>query len=72
LIGSRGSSDFIRASGLSPRQQAGHMTEGRQPFTAEIKTLAKGASTYDPLENGIRRLRTDTDMGRHVCVERFN
>jgi hypothetical protein len=26
------------------------MTEGRQPFTAEIKTLAKGSSTYDPLE----------------------
>jgi hypothetical protein len=25
------------------------MTEGRQPFTAEIKTLAKGPSTYDPL-----------------------
>ena len=23
------------------------MTEGRQPFTAEIKTLAKGPSTYD-------------------------
>ena len=33
----------------SPRQQAGHMTEGRQPFTAEIKTLAKGPSTYDPI-----------------------
>jgi hypothetical protein len=31
------------------------MTEGRQPFTAEIKTLAKGPSTYDPLENDIRR-----------------
>jgi hypothetical protein len=30
------------------------MTEGRQPFTAEIKTLAKGPSTYDPLENSIR------------------
>lgn len=43
LIGSRGSSDFIRASGPRPRQKAGHMTEGRQPFTAEIKTLAKGA-----------------------------
>jgi hypothetical protein len=25
------------------------MTEGRQPFTAEIKTLAKGPSTYDTL-----------------------
>ena len=48
---SRGSSDFIRASGTSPHQEAGHMTEGRQPFTAEIKTLAKGQSTYDPLEN---------------------
>ena len=34
------------------------MTEGRQPFTAEIKTLAKGPSTYDPLENGIRKERT--------------
>jgi len=33
------------------------MTEGRQPFTAEIKTLAKGPSTYDPLENSIRRLQ---------------
>jgi hypothetical protein len=32
---SRGSSDFIRASGPRPRQKAGHMTEGRQPFTAE-------------------------------------
>jgi hypothetical protein len=30
------------------------MTEGRQPFTAEIKTLAKGPSTYDPLENSVR------------------
>ena len=29
--------------------------EGRQPFTAEIKTLAKGPSTYDPLENNIRK-----------------
>jgi hypothetical protein len=29
------------------------MTEGRQPFTAERKTLAKGPSTYDPLENSI-------------------
>jgi hypothetical protein len=48
------SSDFIRASGPSPRQKAGHMTEGRQPFTAEIKMLAKGPSTYDPLENRIR------------------
>ena len=37
---------------------AGHMTEGRQPFTAEIKTLAKGPSTYDPLENDIRKKRT--------------
>ena len=50
---SRGSSDFIGASGTSPHQEAGHMTEGRQPFTAEIKTLAKGPSTYDPLENNI-------------------
>jgi hypothetical protein len=33
------------------------MTEGRQPFTAEIKTLAKGPSTYDPLENNIRGKR---------------
>jgi hypothetical protein len=33
------------------------MTEGRQPFTAEIKTLAKGPSTYDPLENDIRKQR---------------
>ena len=31
--------------------------EGRQRFTAEIKTLAKGPSTYDPLENAIRRLQ---------------
>jgi hypothetical protein len=58
LIGSRGSSDFIRASGSSPSQQAGHMTEGRQPFTAEIKTLAKGPSTYEPLENTIRRFES--------------
>jgi hypothetical protein len=34
------------------------MTEGRQPFTAEIKALAKGPSTYDPLENGIRPKRS--------------
>jgi hypothetical protein len=34
------------------------MTEGRQPFTAEIKTLAKGPSTYDPLENDIDVTRT--------------
>jgi hypothetical protein len=32
------------------------MTEGRQPLTAEIKTLAKGPSTYDPLGNRIVRL----------------
>jgi hypothetical protein len=39
------------------------MTEGRQPFTAEIKTLAKGPSTYDPLENKnrIRRQRQRGD-----------
>ena len=34
------------------------MTEGRQPFTAEIKRLAKGPSTYDPLENAIGGKRT--------------
>jgi hypothetical protein len=28
------------------------MTEGRQPFTAEIKTLAKRPSTYDPFHSG--------------------
>jgi hypothetical protein len=42
------------------------MTEGRQPFTAEIKTLAKGPSTYDPLENKIPRFRplaADTATG---------
>jgi hypothetical protein len=38
------------------------MTEGRQPFTAEIKTLAKGPSTYDPLENTIRRHRSSAGM----------
>ena len=37
-----------------------HMTEGRQLFTAEAKTLAKGPSTYDPLENTIRRFATST------------
>jgi hypothetical protein len=46
------------------------MTEGRQPFTAEIKTLAKGPSTYDPLENNIDVNRTlriaalDASIGR--------
>jgi hypothetical protein len=29
------------------------MTEGRQPLTAEMKMLAKGPSTYDPLEKKI-------------------
>jgi hypothetical protein len=29
------------------------MTERREAFTTEIKTLAKGPSTYDPLENDI-------------------
>jgi hypothetical protein len=38
------------------------MTEGRQPFTAEIKTLAKGPSTYDPLENNIRKQRSFPDI----------
>jgi hypothetical protein len=33
------------------------MTEGRQTFTAEIKTLAKGPSTYDPLKNNIDAFR---------------
>src|ERR1700722_11399420 len=68
---SRGSSDFIRPSGNSPHQEAGHMTEGRQPFTAEIKTLANGRSTYangpstyDPLENAIRRLQPSLGNGR--------
>jgi hypothetical protein len=37
------------------------MTEGRQPFTAEIKTLAKGPSTYDPLENTIGAFETSGD-----------
>ena len=37
------------------------MTEGRQPFTAEIKTLAKGPSTYDPLEDSICRNRNFAD-----------
>jgi hypothetical protein len=37
------------------------MTEGRQTFTAEIKTLAKGPSTYDPLENNIRKKRAIAD-----------
>jgi hypothetical protein len=40
------------------------MTEGRQPFTAEIKTLAKGPSTYDPLENSIH---ADVDEMRHCA-----
>jgi len=51
------------------------MTEGRQPFTAEIKTLAKGPSTYDPLENTIGANRTGgvdmkadiEDRGREHC-----
>jgi len=38
------------------------MTEGRQPFTAEIKTLAKGPSTYDPLENTIDVHRTSRSL----------
>ena len=50
----------------SPRQQAGHMTEGRQPFTAEIKTLAKGPSTYDPWENTIRPERKSTAAARNT------
>jgi hypothetical protein len=41
------------------------MTEGRQPFTAEIKTLAKGPSTYDPLENDIREERSFA-ICRHI------
>jgi hypothetical protein len=36
------------------------MTEGRQPFTAEIKTLAKGPSTYDSFENDIGAERPST------------
>jgi hypothetical protein len=49
------------------------MTEGRQPFTAEIKTLAKGPSTYDPLENGIRAHRTaggDVSLPLAITVKR--
>lgn len=42
------------------------MTEGRQPFTAEIKTLAKGPSTYDPLENNIGVKRTSTIAAVYV------
>jgi hypothetical protein len=41
------------------------MTEGRQPFTAEIKTLAKGPSTYDLLENTIRRFRRHFLLAQH-------
>jgi hypothetical protein len=43
------------------------MTEGRQPFTAEIKTLAKGPSTYDPLENTIGGERA---FGGHLGKDR--
>jgi hypothetical protein len=46
------------------------MTEGRQPFTAEIKTLAKGPSTYDPLENIIdvdRTFAASPESTYHLC-----
>ena len=39
-------SDIIKASGLKPHQQAGHMTEADQPDQPS-KTLAKRPSTYD-------------------------
>ena len=64
LIGSRGSSDFIRASGPSARQQAGHVTEGRQPFTAEIKTLTKG-----PIRERYSSASGDTLRSRGVTNE---
>jgi transposase len=57
-------------SGPSPRQQAGHMTEGRQPFTAEIKTLAKGPSTYDPLENNIDLAASPQRLGDERALSR--
>ena len=55
-----------RAQRTCPRQQAGHMTEGRQPFTAEIKTLAKG------LENNIDLAASPQRLGdeRALSVER--
>jgi hypothetical protein len=40
------------------------MTEGRQPFTAEIKTLAKGPSTYDPLHNSMGLRITQAESAR--------
>ena len=43
LIGSRGSSDFIRPADPVRAKRPDMATEGCQPFTAEIKTLAKGA-----------------------------
>ena len=55
LIGSRGSSDFIRASGPSPRQQAGHMTEGRQPFHRRDKNVCQRAVHILPIRERNRR-----------------
>jgi hypothetical protein len=45
------------------------MTEGRQPFTAEIKTLAKGPSTYDPLENNIDLAASPQRLGERACAQ---
>jgi hypothetical protein len=46
------------------------MTEGRQPFTAEIKTLAKGPSTYDPLENNIDLAASPQRLGDERALSR--
>jgi hypothetical protein len=50
------------------------MTEGRQPFTAQINTLAKGPSTYDPLaRRSVPAARERNDVGglvRAMAVRR--
>ena len=49
LIRPRSHTGPIRACGLAPRQQAGHMTAIDRPCPARKKTLAtRGPSTHDP------------------------
>jgi hypothetical protein len=59
-----------RAQRTCPRQQAGHMTEGRQPFTAEIKTLAKGLENNIDLAASPQRLGDERALSRRKTLPR--
>src|SRR5580658_2585863 len=60
------STDPIRASGLVPRQQAGHMTASDCSCQSVKKALARrGPSTHDDVGSAMAIMRT---AGAHGCA----